>query len=78
MVLPWSSSSEAPERCASAKSLLNFSGVDLHNRFQEFQGVLFGSLEGIAADNRPEAAAIADGARFVEDGIVPEGATLKV
>src|SRR5262249_8648833 len=44
--------------------------VDAHDRRQELQRVGLFSLERVPSDDRPEAAAIADGADFVEDLVV--------
>src|SRR5262245_12250041 len=41
--------------------------VDLHDRVEQAQGVGLLALEGVASNDRSEAAAVADGAHFVED-----------
>ena len=51
-------------------ALPDLSSVNLHDRAQEGEGVLSGPLEGVAADDRAEPAAVADGARLVVHGLI--------
>src|SRR5205809_7025186 len=47
---------------------LRLAGVDVHHLAQEVERLAPRPLEGVAADDRPEAAAGADGAHLLEDG----------
>ena len=51
-------------------ALIHFPSVNLHNRLEEFQGLFPRTLEGVAADNGAEAAAVADGASLIEHRFV--------
>src|SRR5262245_8965426 len=50
--------------------LLHLAGVDLHDGVQEAERPLALPLERVAADDGPEAAAVADRAALLEDGLV--------
>src|SRR2546428_328648 len=52
----------------SPKGSLRLAGVDVHHLTQEVERLAPRPLEGVAADDRSEAAAVADGADLVEDG----------
>src|SRR5437870_170448 len=47
---------------------LRLAGVDVHHLAEEVERLAPWPLEGVAADDRPEAAAVADGAHLLEDG----------
>src|SRR5881628_2085418 len=47
---------------------LRLAGVDVHHLAQEVERLAARPLEGVVADDRPEAAAVADGAHLLEDG----------
>ena len=51
-------------------ALSHFPSVDLHDRVEKLQGVFLGTLEGVAADDGAEAAAVADGADLIEHRFV--------
>src|SRR5207247_4743049 len=56
----------APPRAPAGS--LRLAGVDVHHLAQELERLAPRPLEGVAADDRPEAAAVADGAHLLEDG----------
>src|SRR6184192_1449616 len=47
---------------------LRLAGVDVHHLAEEVERLAPRPLEGVAADDRPEAAAVADGAHLLEEG----------
>src|ERR1700677_200823 len=49
------------------------SGIDGDDFAEELQGLVFVSLEGIAADDGTETAALTDGGDFLEDSVVGNG-----
>jgi hypothetical protein len=51
-------------------ALSHFPSVNLHDHLEEFQGLFHRTLEGVAADNGAEAAAVADGASLIEHRFV--------
>src|SRR6476469_6376217 len=67
--MPRATNSRHPSSFSCA-SLLDRAFVDTHDGTQEFERVLFFTLERVAAHDRAEAAAIADRAHFVEDLLI--------
>src|SRR5947208_6585809 len=55
---------------SAAVNLPDLSRVNPHNRVQEAQGMLARPLERVAANDRAEAAAVANGPRFIEHGLI--------
>ena len=65
--------SSAPTVSVGLCFLLDGAFVDAHDRAPELERVFLLALEGVAAHDRAEAAAIADGTHFVEDLLVASG-----
>src|SRR5579871_3572949 len=57
----------ATERTMSAGAFSLTGSIDLHDLAQQPQGIRFGALEGVAPDDRAEAASLFDGAHLVEE-----------
>src|SRR5208337_2731013 len=53
-----------------APALIHLPSVNLDDRVEKLQGVFLGTLEGVAADDGSEAAAVADGANLIEHRFV--------